>query len=679
MAKQPTLRVIGTSLLIWSGTVFAGQSELDFFDLSLEELLQVEVDVASKFSETQLEAAASVSHLDAQEWQAFGAVRNSDALSILPGVMIYPVTGDAIAIRGYGQILSRRGIATLIDGVSVNDFTFGSSQVSMEHVSLGVLDSMDVIRGPGSVLYGTDAFHGVVSLNTYYRESEDDQTRFSIGSDGEQRASWQFSETFADGHFVNLAIDKLNQDDARREHWYYGTNGKYALGVPLVKSHRDEDTDVGSALLKLHNRRDDDLFYQVSILHNQTEFSGFPGGGAVLGFVTEDTVGNRSRNQLYRLELEQLLNKNWKLGAYSFYTDLDRHIQFQTSSLIGNTHNDIHKHGAQIYAKYLSDDETFRFFTGVEYTYQSIDESYTKRYAADGRVLAQLPGADNGLSRRVNSFLFQARKEFPQFETELGVRLDEYSDFGQHTTPRLAFIKTLPDQQILKILYSQAFRAAVSAELKGSSFVRGDANIAPETIDTYELVYSRQYQDIFVTATLFKSQWKDGITVAPLDPAEQPPFTSEYVNLAESNSRGAELALSYVEGRWHLTTDLTYTRSKDEFRNIDYAAFPQYIWNSRVAYSFDSSTQLHLTQRVHHDMTSGHNNYSSTGDDLNRPLPCYWVFDVGLVKTFTPSLTGEIVLKNLFDRENWSPSVYNTPNGIRDNSFSALATLTLSF
>jgi hypothetical protein len=42
-------------------------------------------------------------------------------------------------------------------------------------------------------------------------------------------------------------------------------------------------------------------------------------------------------------------------------------------------------------------------------------------------------------------------------------------------------------------------------------------------------------------------------------------------------------------------------------------------------------------------------------------------------------ITGEIVLKNLLDRENWSPSVYNTPKGIRQNSFSALATLTLSF
>lgn len=663
-------------------SVYAEEQEpVDLYSLSLPELLKIKVDVVSRFSELPVEAAASVSHLDASEWQAFGAVRNSDAIGVLPGVMIYPSTGDFIAIRGYGQILSRRGIATLIDGVSVNDFAFGSSQVSMEHVSLGVLDSLDLIRGPGSVLYGTDAFHGTVSMNTYYREKADDAVRLSAGTEGESRGSWQFSQPFADGQYFNIALDKLNQHDSVHEHWYYGDDGKYFPGVTVNKDSRSEDTNLNTALLKWHNSHDDELFYQVSILHNQTDFSGFPGGGSVLGFVTEDTVGNDSRNNVYKFELERTLNPHWKLGGYGYYTDLNRDVDFQTSTLIGSTHSDVHKHGSQLYAKYLSTDETFRLFTGVEYGFQKIDDSYTRSFAENGTLQTIFPGLDNGLSRRVDSYLVQGRKDFSFIEIEIGARYDDYSDFGSQTTPRVALIKQLPDQQMVKLIYSESFRAAVSSEIEGSTFVRGDSGIKPETLDSYELVYSRQFEKMFVSGTLFKTRWTDGITVAPLIPAE-PPFSSEYVNIADSESHGVELVLNYELGKWFFNTDLTYTHSKDTYRDIDYSAFPKYIWNTRINYNVDAANKLHITQRVRYDMTSGHNNYSEPnqqGENINTDLPAYWLVDLGFTHTFSPTLTGELVFKNVFDRDNWIPSVYNTPYGISEDQFSVLASLNLTF
>jgi outer membrane receptor for ferrienterochelin and colicin len=260
----------------------------------------------------------------------------------------------------------------------------------------------------------------------------------------------------------------------------------------------------------------------------------------------------------------------------------------------------------------------------------------------------------------------------------VGVRYDDYSDFGSQTTPRIALIKKLPDQQIVKLIYSEAFRAAVSSEIEGSSIVRGDAGISPEKLESYELVYNRQFEQLFFSATLFKSKWKDGITIVPLSPPI-PPFSSEYVNVADSESYGAELVLNYQTGKWLYNTDLTYTRSKDLYRDIDYSAFPKYIWNARVSYSLEAETKLHVTQRVRYDMTSGHNNFSATGEDLNSDLSPYWLVDLGVTHNFSPTISGEVVFKNVFDRDNWVPSVYNSPNGISEDSFSVLASINFSF
>lgn len=676
-----TLRLTPVLLALQQTAAAAETPTVDYYDMSLAELLQVKIDVVSRFNETPVQAAASVSHLDASQWQAFGATRNSDALSILPGVMIYPSTGDAIAIRGYGQVASRRGIATLIDGISVNDISFGSAQVSMEHVSLGVLDSLDLIRGPGSVQYGTDAFHGVVSLNTYYRETADNRLRLSAGSEGEARGSWQFSQPFGDGQFFNVALDAFELRDDHRDHRVYGNNGIYSPSAGINKLERDEDTHLGTALLKWHNRRDAERFYQITLLHNNTDFSAYPGGGATLGFRTADEVGNDSYNTLYKLELEQRLDTAWSVGGYGYYSDLNRDIDYQYTTGIEVDHKEVHKHGAQLYAKYLSADQTLRLFSALEYGYQRVDDSYIRGFFDNGLVKSQSPGLDEGLHRRIDSILLQARKDFSLVELELGVRHDDYSDFGEQTTPRVALIKQFADRQTVKLIYANAFRAAVSAEILGNPVVRGDPGIDPETLDSWELVYSREFDKAFVALTLFKSQWQDGITQVPI---VDPVYRREYANTADSNSHGAELSFSYETGRWLLNTDITYSRSEDEYRDIDYTAFPTYIWNLRLSYNLDADTRLHLTQRVREDMTSGHNNFCvpptcATRVDLNEDLATYWRVDIGVVRKLTPTLSAELVFNNLFDRNNYVPSVYNSPEGIVDDSASVLATLNLSF
>ena len=141
-------------------------AERALFDLSFEELMQVSAYSASFFEHDLLTVGSSVSVIERADWERKGARRTLDAIAQEPAVMLLPsINGlNVIAIRGYGGAESARGIATLIDGVPMNGPNFGTGQYVVQNVSLGVLDRIEVIRGPGSALYGSDAFHGVLSL-----------------------------------------------------------------------------------------------------------------------------------------------------------------------------------------------------------------------------------------------------------------------------------------------------------------------------------------------------------------------------------------------------------------------------------------------------------------------------------------------------------------------------------
>jgi iron complex outermembrane receptor protein len=139
--------------------------------MPLEELfgLRVKVEAASLFRESDLKVGSAVAAIPEESWRSRGAQLTTDAISHLPGVIALPTFGGArgIAIRGYATELSVRGTATRIDGVPMNTFGGGTAQYTLPNFNLGTLDRIEMIRGPGSALYGSDAFHGVLSMKTF--------------------------------------------------------------------------------------------------------------------------------------------------------------------------------------------------------------------------------------------------------------------------------------------------------------------------------------------------------------------------------------------------------------------------------------------------------------------------------------------------------------------------------
>ncbi|MHC4720858.1 MAG: TonB-dependent receptor plug domain-containing protein, partial [Planctomycetota bacterium] len=162
---------ISTVLVLFSigPKVLAQQQEpndqAELFEMSLEELMEVEVSVASRKESTQRESPGIVTVITREEIQKSGARDLVDILRLVPGFHVgYDTVGAyGVAVRG---IWANEGkVLVLMDGVELNDDMYGSFQYG-HHIPVDIVERIEIMRGPGSAMYGESAELGVISIKT---------------------------------------------------------------------------------------------------------------------------------------------------------------------------------------------------------------------------------------------------------------------------------------------------------------------------------------------------------------------------------------------------------------------------------------------------------------------------------------------------------------------------------
>ena len=146
----------------------AQSSPLDLKSLSLEELGNVEVTTQSKEPTHVRDTPAAIYVLTNEDIRRSGVTNVPDALRLVPGVTVARVNGTrnwAVAIRGLGDQFSKY-VQVLIDGRSVYTPLFGGTFWTIDNVMLEDIDRIEVIRGPGGTIWGSDAVNGIINIIT---------------------------------------------------------------------------------------------------------------------------------------------------------------------------------------------------------------------------------------------------------------------------------------------------------------------------------------------------------------------------------------------------------------------------------------------------------------------------------------------------------------------------------
>jgi outer membrane cobalamin receptor len=699
-------------------------TEETLFDLSIEQLMETKVStVASLFEESELDTASSVSVLKSSNWEKNNSRRLSEALEAVPSVATYPTWGgaDAIAIRGYSTELSVRGIANSLEGVPLNSFTYATSLYDKPMINLQHLDRIEMIRGPGSTLYGSDAFHGVMSQ--HLKSSNTSELRLSGSTAAPEHqnfalfASQPFGNTYVN---TGLAYDKQGGQDLE----YSYTSPSDGLSY---QSERDYEYEDISAFVTLKSGDIKSGQFKLSTYFNDYSSSEFPGTGTQFftrlplvfdldsSSITMDKEhsGQESKFWMAGLNYALQLSENYTLDTQLYHWESEQEWQFdnsrypaslttrvdlpspgggtlpagtafscRTASNSNTTINPLYcahelkqgnkeqRSGAQATIKALAPQIRTQWAVGIGRDYLKVKDSEQSRIALNGDVLAQDENPYKGESRDITFALLQAKTTLPNDKIHFvyGVRADNYSDLDTVYSPRLGTIFKVSETYTTKLLYGEAFRAPNAIERSGSvQGVEANKDIKPEEISTLEWVNILLGRDYSIELTLYQSEWKDGIVLKPSTST-----LNRYVNTGENESYGAELSGEKQWGALALSGAGSYSQSKNKEENLDYIAFPEWMFTLQGSYQFQSTgIELVLKERIMLDYYEG----DYIGTSKANKADNYYRTDLSLIKRYklkAPEQQLEVFLniKNLFDRDNTIASLYNAEGGLVDYGLS---------
>ena len=135
--------------------------------LSLEQLMEIEVTSVAKKEQTVWETAAAIYVITQEDIRRTGVTSIPEALRLAPGVTVNRIDANkwSIGVRGFGSRLSR-SVLVLIDGRSVYTPLFAGVYWEAQDTFMEDIDRIEVIRGPGGTLWGANAVNGVINIIT---------------------------------------------------------------------------------------------------------------------------------------------------------------------------------------------------------------------------------------------------------------------------------------------------------------------------------------------------------------------------------------------------------------------------------------------------------------------------------------------------------------------------------
>jgi iron complex outermembrane recepter protein len=164
----PAVALSATVVLVqgWGLTPVSARAP-DFTELTVEQLMNIEVTSVSKRPEPRSEAPAAVYVITQDDIRRAGVTSIPEALRLAPGVEVAKVDSNkwAIGIRGFASRLAR-SVLVLIDGRSVYTPLFAGTYWEVQDLLLDDINRIEVIRGPGGTLWGANAFNGVINIIT---------------------------------------------------------------------------------------------------------------------------------------------------------------------------------------------------------------------------------------------------------------------------------------------------------------------------------------------------------------------------------------------------------------------------------------------------------------------------------------------------------------------------------
>ena len=508
-----------------SAEVTPKPKSVDLTELPLEALMEVEVPKvygASKIEQKTTEAPASITIVSADEIKKYGYRTLADILASAPGFFVsYDRNYAFLGTRGVslGDFNSR--VLLLVDGHRVNNNLTDGAYIGPEFIlDIDLIDRVEIIRGPGSVLYGNNAVFGVINVITRQgKQLNGTEVSGEYGSFDTYKARVTYGKLFTNG--VQLMLSGTYYDSGGQDRLFYKE-----FNTPAQNNGVAQNLDGGSLESFFGSLGYRDFALEGAFINREKQ-----NPTAQFSTTFNDPRLRTTDQQGYAtLKYAHSFPEVVDVTAKIYYDGYVHKIGYPQSLVIGTN---------VVFSAFSTEKDVGEWWGAELQLNKRLWERHVvtlgAEYRDDFRQEQQISG-QNTIARTRQSYGIYAQGDFAlltNLHLDGGVRYDQYSDFDPAIDPRVALIYNPFEKSTFKFIYGAAFRAPNFSELSDPRFQA----IKPEEITAYELVYEQQIgQHLRSSITGFYNQMNNLIV-----------FNSGSFTNFNAETEGLEMAL---EGFW---------------------------------------------------------------------------------------------------------------------------------
>lgn len=542
MKKVQSLRnavmvsLLAGTTVVWGGTVFAAE---DLQEFALEDMVVTATRTESKI----VDVPVNTTVISAEKIADRHYLDVADVLKDVPGATVMDTGVGAyekkVVLNGDERVL------VLVDGKRVNIDMGTMSRASydlnqMPDVSL--IERIEVVKGHGGALYGSDAVGGVINIIT--KKMDHSYGKVSMGFGSHQARDAKAMYTIKEGKTgVMVAASKYKQG----YHEYKDAKTEANKRWPVASTYENEKVSV-----KLSQE-----LSETSNLELGYDFSKFEGVRSYSTKAKSASFSNKKTNDFY--------------AKYDW------------------TVNDKDQGFIQLYRNkydYYNAGDMYETDTGFE-AQQNITLSDNNRLVvgASYRKAKALNATSYTAEKSINNkavFVSDQWEFAPSWTLDAGVRYDKHSTAGSKTTWSAGLNKKFDENSHAYFNWGQVFKAPTLDDLYYYSYYYddrnkytyesyGNPNLKPEKGDTWTIGYGTKIADkTSVNISYFQSNLKDAIDwkqtsyFDPTDPNYMI-YLGEAANIDKQKKNGMELSISHeLNDNWNLEASYTYVRVRND-------------------------------------------------------------------------------------------------------------------
>lgn len=619
---------------------YSQSDTLDIYDLDFDQLSKLKITSASKTPQYIREVPSTVFVITSTEIEEKGYFTLDEALSGLPGFQFRNIIGFNSYVFQRGLSSQNNLILVLIDGIQVNELNSGGFYGGGQY-NLSDVERIEVIYGPASVAWGTNAVSGIINIVTKSTTENHFEMNSLLGSFNTISTDAVYSYANKKNFGIKLSAmykqsDKANlKGTAGDNNWTdlmenfendYSLNLKVRANHFLIGTNYLQKQSSAATYIKAvgTNYKDYGTFWNIRFINNYLKYSKNISGH----FTLNSTLYNRNATVLDNSVL--------------YVTDTSQIGYYRPNNLTGfeNTID-------------YNSNKNLSITGGATIEYEQLAKKYSITYSDSTEQKPPKPEKPVMENNYLLSLFLEPRLVvLNSFYLSGGIRFDQSSIYEQVLTPR-AGLSYCFQNQVVRFSYAEAFRAPKPWDYTDGL---GNNSLLPEKMNSFEMAFVFSISDNY---TLDLTGYKNKLENAIFKEVTEEWY--RWINKGEINTDGLEFFFRYssywIKSSVNYTFNHSYNEDKEQIPEIS-----KHTGNISVTGSLNKYLKLNLRAEYIGKRKNPKTIVSTQSDYID---PCL-IFHSALSLLGYKGFTVQLIIKNLFDKEyyhtsNREPDRYRQP------------------